>query len=72
MSRCFIKKFLLAPSTGRANLEEKHQTVLVADGGATITYRFQGLTGSGKPRFPVFLRVRVRGGGGGGGGDKVE
>ncbi len=26
--------------------------------GATITYQFQGLTSKGKPRFPVFLRVR--------------
>ena len=26
--------------------------------GVTITYKFQGLTGNGKPRFPVFLRVR--------------
>ena len=26
--------------------------------GTTITYKYQGLTNSGKPRFPVFLRVR--------------
>jgi DNA ligase-1 len=27
--------------------------------GATITYRFRGLTGKGLPRFPSFLRVRT-------------
>lgn len=26
--------------------------------GATITYKYQGLTGNGLPRFPVFLRLR--------------
>lgn len=26
--------------------------------GSIITYKFQGLTGGGKPRFPVFLRIR--------------
>lgn len=26
--------------------------------GATITYKYQGLTGDGLPRFPVFLRLR--------------
>ena len=27
--------------------------------GTVITYKYQGLTGGGKPRFPVFLRVRA-------------
>ncbi|MDM5147148.1 DNA ligase [Candidatus Persebacteraceae bacterium Df01] len=26
--------------------------------GAVVTYKYQGLTNNGKPRFPVFLRVR--------------
>ena len=29
--------------------------------GSTVTYRFQGLTGNGLPRFPVFLRERPPG-----------
>jgi DNA ligase-1 len=29
--------------------------------GSLVTYRFQGLTGSGLPRFPVFLRHREQG-----------
>jgi len=27
--------------------------------GSTITYRYTGLTATGLPRFPAFLRVRV-------------
>ena len=25
--------------------------------GSRVTYKYQGLTGSGKPRFPIFLRI---------------
>jgi ATP-dependent DNA ligase len=41
--------------TGFTDAQRRHPPPI----GSTITYRYQGVTRNGKPRFPVFWRVRA-------------
>jgi DNA ligase-1 len=46
------RRFLIG--TGFSDAERRQPPPL----GSTITYRYTGLTASGLPRFPAFLRIR--------------